>query len=71
MPDPPPEELSAGRRYERVFVVRVWREEGAGSGGPRGSVHELESGHRFFFSGLRDLHDFLTLRLAPSQGYQG
>jgi hypothetical protein len=64
MPDLPPEELGPRRRYERVFVVRVWREEEAGGfGGPRGSVHELESGRRFFFTGLRDLHDFLTLRL--------
>jgi hypothetical protein len=30
----------------------------------RGSVIELESGRRFFFSGLRDLHDFLSLRLS-------
>jgi len=58
---------SPGRRYERVFVVRVWEEAGASSReGPRGSVHELESGRRFYFSGLRDLHDFLSVRLADS-----
>ena len=61
----PPEDTRLGRRYERVFVVRVWEEAGASPrDGPRGSVHEIESGRRFFFSGLRDLHDFLSVRLA-------
>jgi hypothetical protein len=56
-----------GRRLERVFVVRVWREAGmVGRADVRGSVHELETGQKFFFSGLRDLHDFLTLRLDAS-----
>jgi hypothetical protein len=63
----PPDETSPGRRYERVFVLRVWEEAGAlNRDGPRGSIHELETGRRFFFSGLRDLHDFLSLRLAAS-----
>jgi hypothetical protein len=52
-------------RCQRVFVVRVWQEAGAlAHADVRGSVHELDSGRKFFFSGLRDLHDFLTLRLA-------
>ncbi|HZV76272.1 MAG TPA: hypothetical protein VFF63_00780 [Candidatus Babeliales bacterium] len=61
----PPEDTRQGRRYERVFVVRVWEEAGASTrDGPRGSIHELASGRRFFFSGLRDLHDFLSVRLS-------
>jgi hypothetical protein len=64
----PPDEMTPWRRYERVFVVRVWEEAGAlARDGPRGSIHELESGRRFFFSSLRDLHDFLSVRLADSR----
>jgi hypothetical protein len=65
MPEGPSEESVAPRRYERVFVLRFWREaDGAAASALRGSVIELESGRRFFFSGLRDLHDFLSLRLS-------
>lgn len=65
MPEGPPEESAEPRRYERMFVVRFWREaDGAAASALRGSVIELESGRRFFFSGLRDLHDFLSLRLS-------
>jgi hypothetical protein len=55
------------RRCQRVFVVRVWQEAGRPARvDVRGSVLDLDSGRKFFFSGLRDLHDFLTLRLAAS-----
>jgi hypothetical protein len=65
MPEGPSKESAEPRRYERVFVVRFWREaDGAAASALRGSVIELESGRRFFFSGLRDLHDFLSLRLS-------
>jgi hypothetical protein len=65
MPEGGLDENDTPRRYERVFVVRVWREaNGAAGAALRGSVIELESGRRFFFSGLRDLHDFLSLRLS-------
>ena len=65
MPDGPSEESAEPRRYERSFVVRFWREaDGAAASALRGSVIELESGRRFFFSGLRDLNDFLSLRLS-------
>jgi hypothetical protein len=60
----PSRENEPPRRYERVFMLRIWREEdGAAGAALRGSVIELESGRRFFFSGLRDLHDFLSQRL--------
>jgi len=58
--------MNSARRLERVFVLRLWQEAGAeGRDSVRGSIHELESGRRFFFAGLRDLHDFLSLRLDP------
>jgi hypothetical protein len=42
-------------------VLRVWSE--AGSAAIRGSVVELASDQRFFFTKLADLKDFLSLRL--------
>jgi hypothetical protein len=66
VPESPSDE---GRRYERVFVLRVWEESGdLTCDGMRGSIHDLENGRKFFFSGLRDLQDFLVLRLAPDSG---
>jgi hypothetical protein len=58
------------RRFERVFVLRVWREGGSSpADAMRGSVVELGSDRRFFFTQLADLKDFLSLRLtAPDLG---
>ena len=40
----PSDAARAGRRYERVFMVRVWEQAGdSAREGARGSVHELES----------------------------
>jgi hypothetical protein len=62
-----PRRESGMRRCERVFVLRVWHERGNAAGDvTRGSIFEIESGRRFFFSELRDLHDFLSLRLSTS-----
>jgi hypothetical protein len=56
-------------RRQRVFVVRVWLEPGGNTlGAIRGSVVELESNRRFFFTQLGDLKDFLALRLAATDG---
>jgi hypothetical protein len=49
-------------RFERVFTLRLWRESGARTA-IRGSLVEVGSGRRFFFTQLADLKDFLTLRL--------
>jgi hypothetical protein len=58
---------SKGRRFERVFVLRVWREGGSGPREAiRGSVIELGSGRRFFFTQLADLKDYLSLCLTAS-----
>jgi hypothetical protein len=65
MPEGPLEERVRPRRYERAFVLRVWREEDGTAGTAfRGSIVELDTGQRLFFSSLRDLHDFLSLRLS-------
>jgi hypothetical protein len=55
---------SPRRRLERVFVLRVWREAGSPPGAMRGSVVELGSERRFFFTQLGDLRDFLSRTLA-------
>jgi hypothetical protein len=49
-------------RFERTFTLRLWREPGV-VGDVRGSLIELGSGRRFFFTTLSDLKDFLVLRL--------
>jgi hypothetical protein len=56
----------AKRRYERVFVLRLWREGGSTPGTMRGSVVELGRDRRFFFTQLADLKDFLSLTLAAA-----
>jgi hypothetical protein len=66
MPQSPP--AGSKRRFERVFVMRVWREDGSASASVmRGSVVELGSGRRFFFTQLSDLKDFLSLRLTVAE----
>jgi hypothetical protein len=57
------------RALERAFVLRMWREAGIESPGTlRGSILDLESGRRFYFTELGDLKDFLRLTLeAPEE----
>jgi hypothetical protein len=63
MPDLPPSGGST-RRFERAFVLRVWREASDAETAPlRGSLVELGDGRRFYFTHLRDLEDFLKLTL--------
>ena len=56
----------ASGRFERVFVLRIWREGGSTPAAMRGSVVELGSDRRFFFTQLADLNDFLSLRLSAA-----
>jgi hypothetical protein len=61
MPDLPPSGRSK-RRFERAFMLRVWREAGGRETAPlRGSLIELGNGRRFLFTRLEDLEDFLKL----------
>ena len=50
-------------RVERLFVVRIWCEEGAAPRTFRGSVHDVEDGRRLGFSTLADLEGLLLSRL--------
>ncbi|MBV9645838.1 MAG: hypothetical protein JO043_00060 [Candidatus Eremiobacteraeota bacterium] len=50
-------------REEHVFLVRVWREP-HGKGTPvRAVVEEVSSGHRLASTDLRDVEDFIRLRV--------
>ena len=63
MSDGPSRERGDARRCERVFMLRLWREAGCtDDAATRGSIVEVATGRRFYFSGLTDLHDFLALR---------
>jgi len=46
-------------RVERLFVLRIWREEGAAPRSFRGSVHDVEAGNRIGFLALGDLEGLL------------
>jgi hypothetical protein len=51
---------------EVVFLVRMWRREGehVNERDWRGSIHEIESGLRFYVTDARDIADFIGARLA-------
>ena len=52
-------------RLERLFIVRVWREEGASPQTFRGSVHDVEAGRRLAFSAIGELEALLLRQLRP------
>jgi hypothetical protein len=57
------------KRFEAVFVVRLWREASSASVGAwRGAV-TAASGERFYFTELSDLCEFLE-RGMPAAGYE-
>lgn len=53
-------------REEHVFVVRIWKEAAATLAGWRATVVHLPSGSNVAASDLRDINDFIQLRLAPT-----
>ena len=54
-------------RSEHRFVVRIWLETDAGTGGQwRGVVDHIGSGRKVYFSALTDLVDFMRLRMTES-----
>jgi hypothetical protein len=60
------------RRFERLFIVRLWSEAGSSlTSAFRGSVVDVASGKRFFFSSLAALNDFLYLRVHDHDDTQG
>jgi len=50
-------------RRDHRFVVRLWREKSASEPVWRGSVYEVSSSLTIASSKLRDLWDFIMLRL--------
>ncbi len=72
MPQRGPTPGGTGQRLERVFVLRLWSEHGSQRGSLRGSVVEIKTGQRFFFTQLADLKDFWRCtpanRIAHSSG---
>jgi len=54
-------------RCEHRFVVRIWLETAAGTGGQwRGVVDHVGSGRKVYFSAMSDLMDFIRLRMAEA-----
>ena len=56
-------------REEHVFVLRVWKEAAAVSAGWRATIVHVESGCSVAATELRDIDDFIRLRIAPADGY--
>ena len=52
-------------REEHVFVLRVWKETATSSAGWRASIVHLESGCSVAATDLRDIDDFIQLRITP------
>lgn len=55
-------------REEHVFVLRVWKEPTASRGGWRAAITHLESGCRVAATELRDIADFVRLRISEGDG---
>jgi hypothetical protein len=54
-------------RSEHRFVVRIWLEAAAGTGGQwRGVVDHIGTGRKVYFSDMTDLMDFIRLRMTET-----
>jgi hypothetical protein len=54
-------------RVQHVFVVRIWQETSQSV--PlqwRGSVEHMPSRQKLYFASMRDLNDFIMLRMGPA-----
>lgn len=51
------------KRDDRVFLVRMWREDGSEREAWRGSVHDVVAGRRLYLTTPREIADFITLAL--------
>jgi hypothetical protein len=55
---------SSSERSQHLFLVHIWQEPGEeAASGWRGSVEHVPSRQRMYFKSLRDLNDFILLRL--------
>ena len=55
--------MSERHKEEHVFIVRVWSEPGAAAPQWRATVEDVGSGRRVSSTDLRDVQDFIRLRL--------
>jgi hypothetical protein len=53
-------------REQHVFVLRVWTEAGSSRNGWRATIVHVESGCSVAATELRDIDDFIRLRIAPA-----
>lgn len=53
-------------REEHVFVLRVWKEAATSRVGWRATIVHLESGCSVAATELRDIDDFIRLRIASA-----
>lgn len=53
-----------GAREEHSFMVRIWKEAAAAQAGWRATIVHLESGCTVAATDLRDIDDFIRLRIA-------
>jgi hypothetical protein len=54
----------SGERLRHLFLVRIWQEPSSGTSTEwRGLVEHVPSQQRMYFKSLRDLDDFILLRI--------
>ncbi|HLY01977.1 MAG TPA: hypothetical protein VKR56_05705 [Candidatus Cybelea sp.] len=53
-------------REEHVFVLRIWKEPPPARVGWRATITDLKSGCKVAATELRDIADFIRLRISPS-----
>ncbi|MBV9233471.1 MAG: hypothetical protein JO030_05460 [Candidatus Eremiobacteraeota bacterium] len=58
-------------RSEHCFIVRLWREDGAGQGEWRGSLDHVGSRERRYFGALRLLESLIAERIAGGENEDG
>ncbi|PKO14424.1 MAG: hypothetical protein CVU39_14310 [Chloroflexi bacterium HGW-Chloroflexi-10] len=47
-----------------LFIVRIWTEAGQTQNTWRGSVENIPSGQRLYFTSLNDLNDFIKFSMS-------
>jgi hypothetical protein len=63
--------MGLNNREEHVFVVRVWSERAGLAPQWRAVVEDVSTGHRLASTDLREVDDFIRLRIGagdPSRG---
>jgi hypothetical protein len=55
--------MSDRRTEEHIFIVRVWSEPGAAAPQWRATIEDVGTGRRVSSTDLRDVQDFIRLRI--------